>query len=122
MGNRMELQMSDSNSVPLTKIFSFKGDLDSTNATSTLNTIKEMLEGGFINIIADFQYLRYLNSMGLGILIHLTKIAKEKSGCFHIVRINNNVMEIIELIGADSILDIYHTLEDSLAIISKEMD
>ncbi|MBF0433454.1 MAG: STAS domain-containing protein [Fibrobacteria bacterium] len=120
MSNQLDLQMSDSNSVPQTKIFAFNGDLDSTNATTTLNTIKTTIESGFVNIVADFKHLRYLNSMGLGILIHLSKIAKEKGGCFRVVRINDNILDIIQLIGAHTIIDIHPNLEDALNAICEQ--
>ena len=73
-----------------------------------------MLNEGTLNIVADFEKLRYVNSTGLGILLHFSKSAKEKGGCFKIANVNENVYEIIEIIGATTLLDIYDELDEAI--------
>jgi anti-anti-sigma factor len=58
-----------------------------------------------------------VNSTGLGILLHFSKSAKEKGGCFKIANINENVYEIIEIIGATSLLEIYDDLEEAVVAL-----
>ena len=71
-----------------------------------------------VKLSVDFKKLRYVNSTGLGILLHISRAAKEKEGCFKIANINENVYEIIEIIGATSLLEIYDNME--MAISSLE--
>jgi anti-anti-sigma factor len=71
-----------------------------------------------VQVVADFKKLRYVNSTGLGILLHFSKAAREKGGCFKIANVNENVYEIIEIIGAMSLLEIYDEVEDALAALS----
>jgi anti-anti-sigma factor len=61
--------------------------------------------------------LRYVNSTGLGVLLHFNKSAKERGGCFKIANLNENVYEIIEIIGAASLLDIYDELGEAVAAL-----
>lgn len=96
-----------------TKLIHFDGDLDSTNVETTLEVITNLFHEGVVNLVADFKKLRYVNSTGLGILLHISKTAKEREGHFKIAEVNENVYEIIEIIGANTLLDIYDSVEDA---------
>jgi anti-anti-sigma factor len=114
MDTQIELQISDLENVPHGKLIKFMGDLDATNVESTLDQVTKLIKEGFVLIVADFRNLRYVNSTGLGILLHFSKTAKEKNGCFKIANVNDNVYEIIEIIGANTLLDIYDNVEEAI--------
>ena len=115
MDTQIELQISDLPAIPNGKLVKFVGDLDATNVESTLDQVTKLIRDGFVNIVADFHNLRYVNSTGLGILLHFTKTARENNGCFKIASVNENVYEIIEIIGANTLLDIYDNLDEAQA-------
>ncbi len=115
MDTQIELQISDLPEVPQGKVVKFVGDLDATNVEATLDQVTKLIRDGYVNIVADFQNLRYVNSTGLGILLHFTKTTKEHNGCFKIASVNENVYEIIEIIGANTLLDIYESVEAAQA-------
>lgn len=114
MQSEIELQYKDIEGKPGSKLVKFIGDLDATNVESVVDKIFGLLNDGVLNIVADFEKLRYVNSTGLGILLHFSKSAKEKKGCFKIANINENVYEIIEIIGATTLLDIYDELDEAI--------
>lgn len=99
---------------PGARLIRFEGDLDSTNVETTLGLVTKLLGEGVRQLVADFSRLRYLNSTGLGILLHISKTARQHDGCFKIAKVNENVYEIIEIIGAHTLLDIYDKLEDAI--------
>ena len=114
MDTQIDLQISDLPGVSNGKLVKFVGDLDATNVESTLDQVTKLIRDGFVNLVADFQNLRYVNSTGLGILLHFTKTAKENHGCFKIASVNENVFEIIEIIGANTLLDIYDSVDEAV--------
>ncbi len=114
METKIELKVSDINSHKDAKVVAFVGDLDATNVENVLEQITDLFNNGFVRIIADFEKLRYVNSTGLGILLHFSKTAKERDGCFKIAVINENVYEIIEIIGAITLLDVYENVNDAI--------
>ena len=114
MQSRIELQYEDIPQKPDAKLVKFIGDLDATNVETIVEKIFGLMNEGTVRIVADFNSLRYVNSTGLGILLHFSKTAKEKGGCFKIANVNENVYEIIEIIGATTLLDIYDELDDAL--------
>lgn len=117
MDSQIELEYEDIKGRQDSKLVRFIGDLDATNVESVLEKITNLLYDGHVNVVADFKKLRYVNSTGLGILLHFSKSAKEKGGCFKIANVNENVYEIIEIIGAMSLLEIYDEVEDAIGAL-----
>jgi anti-sigma B factor antagonist len=111
---QIKLEVKDVEARSNTKVVEFDGDLDSTNVESTLDKVNAIYGEGNVNIVADFSKLRYVNSTGLGILLHISKTAKNSRCTFKIAKVNDNVFEIIEIIGANTLLDLYDTIEDAL--------
>jgi anti-anti-sigma factor len=114
MESQIDLQYAEIEGKRNAKLVKFIGDLDATNVETVIEKIFNLLNDGFINIIADFEKLRYVNSTGLGILLHFSKSAKEKSGSFKIANVNENVYEIIEIIGATSLLEIFDDVKEAV--------
>lgn len=117
MDSQIELEYEDVKGRRDAKLVRFIGDLDATNVETVLEKVCDLLNDGYINIIADFKKLRYVNSTGMGILLHFSKSAKEKNGSFRIANVNENVYEIIEIIGATSLLDIYDDVNEAVAAL-----
>ena len=115
MQSQIELQYEEIKDKSNAVIIKFIGDLDATNVEDVVDKVFSQINSGKVNVVADFSDLRYVNSTGLGILLHFSKSAKDKNGCFKITNINENVYEIIEIIGATSLLDIYDEKEDAVA-------
>jgi len=117
METQIQLACEEVPGKPDARIVRFAGDLDATNVDFTTEQIFGYFDDGFVKIVADFKKLRYVNSTGLGVLLHFNKAAKEKGGCFKIVNLNENVYEIIEIIGAAALLEIYDELEEAIAAL-----
>lgn len=115
MQTLIDLQYETVEGVDKGKLVKFKGDLDATNVEEVVEKIFALMGDGDVNIIADFSELRYVNSTGLGILLHFSKSAKEKGGSFKVCNVNDNVYEIIDIIGATTLLEIYNTVDDAIA-------
>ena len=50
-------------------------------------------------------------------MLHFSKSAKEKNGSFKIANVNENVYEIIEIIGATTLLEIYDDIDEAVAAL-----
>jgi anti-anti-sigma factor len=114
MGNQITISFKDIEGKSNAKIVEFVGDLDATNVEDVLEKIVALMNSGNVNIVADFEKLRYVNSTGLGILLHFSKMAKEKGGSFKIANINEHVYEIVEIIGATTLLEIYDNISEAV--------
>lgn len=119
MSSNIHFVFSELENVPQGLLIKFIGDLDTTNSSDTLKKISGYFEKGYFHLVADFQQLRYINSMGLGMLLQLNKEARERNGSLSIVNINEYIFEIIELIGAHTVLQIHNTLQDAESDLKK---
>ncbi len=113
METQIELKVSDIDGLSGVKLVKLIGDLDATNVENVLEKVNNIKSDGFNKIIADFTKLRYVNSTGLGVLLHMSKSIKEDGGFFKIINMNDNVYEIVEIIGASTFLEIYDTMEEA---------
>ncbi|MDR0518249.1 MAG: STAS domain-containing protein [Fibromonadaceae bacterium] len=96
-------------------LISCEGDLDSSNAQDIIRLVQNMSEKeGLTHLIADFSKLRYINSTGLGAILRISKTLASKQGSFKIANPNENVFEVIEIVGANRLLSIYQTKEEAL--------
>ena len=117
MESQIELIYEDIRGKDKAKLIKFIGDLDATNVETVLEKICNLFNEGIYTVVADFKKLRYVNSTGLGILL-LQQICPGKRGCFKIANINENVYEIIEIIGATSLLEIYDEVDEAVAALN----
>jgi anti-anti-sigma factor len=96
-------------------LLTLEGDLDSSNAQDVVKYVQNMSEnGGLMHLVADFSKLRYINSTGLGAVLRISKILLSKKGSFGIVGPNENVFELIEIVGANKLLKIYLTQAEAI--------
>lgn len=117
---RLELKVENvGNSIDV-RLIRFNGDFDSTNAESTLDQITRLMNEGFVKIIVDFSKLRYINSMGMGVLMHIHKAAREKMGYLKIACINEDVYEVFEIVGADRFLEVFNSVDAAIAAVTQD--
>ena len=95
-------------------LVALEGDLDSSNAQDFIRFVQNLSEEGLVHLIADFSKLRYINSTGLGTILKVSKMLISKQGSFRIASPNENVFEVIEIVGANRLLSIYGTKEEAL--------
>ncbi len=78
--------------------------LDTTTAQYAEDKIAEKI-GDNINIVFDFTELAYISSAGLRLLLAIKKDMGQKGGSVEIIGCNNDVKEIFEVTGFDSIFN-----------------
>jgi len=94
-----------------------EGEFDASSVETALGDVTNLFDSGVKHLIADLEDLHYVNSTGLGVILHFSRTARERGGSFRLCRISQAVYEIIEIIGATSLLEIHDSLEDALAAI-----
>jgi anti-anti-sigma factor len=95
-------------------LLTLEGDLDSSNAQDIIKYVQGLSKNGSVHLVADFSKLRYINSTGLGAILRISKMLISKEGSFRIASPNESVFEIIEIVGANKLLNVYQTMEEAL--------
>ena len=73
----MEFQYSE-NTGNKSMLISVVGDCDMYNAREFLNNVTEKINSGFISVYIDFSGIIYLDSSGVGAIIKIIQLSKEK--------------------------------------------
>ena len=97
------------------KIAKFVGELDTTNVNGILDELISIFKDSDVKcVIGDMEELRYVNSTGIGVLLHFNKLSKDNDAVFILANLNDNVYEIMNIIGATSVVKISDSVEEAL--------
>lgn len=118
MSRSLELQVQEIPGAPKARLVALDGELDGSAVELMLSQVTGLLDEGVLFLVLDCENLRYVNSTGLGILLHFTRIFRDRGGAFRLVNVNMSVYEIMEIIGANTLLEIHDTLEEAQAILA----
>jgi len=99
------------------RILRMEGEFDASSVENALEEVTGLFDGGTKHLVADLENLQYVNSTGLGVILHFSRTARERGGSFRLCRVSPSVYEIIEIIGATSLLEIHDTLEEALSAL-----
>ncbi len=108
----MEVTVKEVNEV---SVLSFEGNLDTNTAPQAQAQIDQLIDGGSVKILINFDNLNYINSAGLRVLLATAKKLKAASGDLKICGLNQTVQEVFDISGFSSILSVVATEEDALA-------
>ncbi|MBM6689728.1 STAS domain-containing protein [Fusobacterium mortiferum] len=91
------------------------GELDALVAPKLKERITKLVEGDSTKFIIDFEEVTHINSLAMGILRGKLKIVKEMGGDIKLIKLNEHIKTIFEMIGLDEIFEIYETEDEAVA-------
>lgn len=91
------------------------GELDALVAPKLKERIAKLVEGDSTKFIIDFEEVTHINSLAMGILRGKLKLVKEMGGDIKLVKLNEHIKTIFEMIGLDEIFEIYETEDEAVA-------
>lgn len=75
-------------------------------------TISELIEKGFHHFVFNLEKVTYLDSSGIGIFIHCLCDVKENDGSLQIIAEENQVFEVLSLVGVDRLITIHTSVDE----------
>lgn len=95
------------------------GELDALVAPKLKEKISKEMENGTKYFIIDFEELVHINSLAMGILRGKLKLVKDMGGDIKLVKLNDHIREIFEMIGLDEIFEIYNDEQEAVDSYNK---
>jgi anti-anti-sigma factor len=86
------------------------GEIDFINASEVRDALALALDSGGAVVIADAAETTFCDCAGVRALIHAHRRAAASARCLRVAASSRGVRRVLELTGADQILDIYPTL------------
>lgn len=90
------------------------GELDALVAPKLKERITKLVEGDSTKFIIDFEEVTHINSLAMGILRGKLKVVKEMGGDIKLIKLNEHIKTIFEMIGLDEIFEIYETEDEAV--------
>ncbi|MEE7624832.1 STAS domain-containing protein [Methylobacter sp. Wu8] len=111
----MDLQTrSENNAVVVT----ISGRLDAVTAPDYEKSIRELIDGGNICIVVDFEQLDYISSAGLRGLLLMAKLLNAKGGRACLANVKGNVRSVFDMCGFNTVFKMENSVAEALAVIA----
>ncbi len=111
MLTNFEIIEEEKNGVVILRV---NGELDALVAPQLKDRLMKLIELEKKSFVIDFDGLVHINSLAMGILRGRLKEIREKGGDIKLIKLNNHISTIFEMVGLDEIFEIYETEEDAL--------
>ena len=99
-------------------VFSLAGEI----GLNSTGNIRRFLDDNFLSIkenmvVVDFKKVISVDSVGISSLIYLAKVLRDKSGRLVLTRLNDQIKDVIQIIGVESWFEYSDSIEDSLKLL-----
>jgi anti-sigma B factor antagonist len=95
-----------------------EGELDLATAPKVREPLERAIEAGTRGIVVDMLACRFIDSTGLGVLLHAAKRLEEDDGTMALVCVDDQIKRLLELTMIDRTIPVFDTREEALAEIS----
>lgn len=98
------------------KMIHIIGNITPEVSTKVLDdTISQLIKNDCHNFIFNLERTTYLDSSGIGIFIHCLCDVQENNGSIYIIAEDNQVKEVLSMVGVDRLIKIYSSEEKFLS-------
>lgn len=95
-------------------LISVKGSLDAHTFEEMEKTINQLFENNMYRLIVDLSKLDYISSAGAGVFIGAISTAQENDGLIVLLKPNQNVREVFDLLGLSQIFTITEDMQSAV--------
>ena len=93
--------------------------LDTAHATEFKTKLADLVESGCDNIGLDLTAVEYVDSAGLGAIVHILKLVRRR-GNFVLIGLSDKVLGLLELTGLDKVFDMASSVDDLVSIVGEQ--
>jgi anti-anti-sigma factor len=94
-------------------VLDLSGRLDTSNYGELEKNLLEVIERGEKNIVINCSELHYISSSGLRVFLMALKKITGAGGRFHLCSLQDNIREIFEIAGFNTIFSIFGSVDEA---------
>lgn len=98
-------------------LLSVKGRIDERTARQFDKQMAELINNGGSCFIVNLSEVDYINSAGLRSILISSKKLQLKAGRIFLANLQESVKQVFQISGFDSIIPIFDSMEDALAVL-----
>jgi anti-sigma B factor antagonist len=96
----------------------FEGTLDAPGTMTVEREFQSWLAERAGQVIVELSKVDYLSSYGLRMLLTGAKAMRQAGGGLHLAAPNENVYQVIKMVGYDTLFPVYKTIEEAVNSLS----
>jgi anti-sigma B factor antagonist len=100
-------------------ILTIAGELDLATAPKVREPLERAIEAGTNRVVVDMLECGFIDSTGLGVLLHAAKRLEEDGGAMALVCVDDQIKRLLELTMIDRTIPVFDTRADALADVSR---
>lgn len=90
------------------------GEMDLSNAATVGDAVHDAIADGFATVLVSLSGVSFIDSTGLSALVQGHRAAEAQGGYLAVVSPSEQVLQVIQLLGADHLLHLYDSVDDAL--------
>jgi anti-anti-sigma factor len=100
-------------------VMAVTGSIDALTAPQLTTAFEEQVQGGRVNLVADFSGVDYTSSAGLRALLGTMKGARSGGGDLRLAGIRDDVHRVLEMSGFTTIMKYFDDVDEAVASFSE---
>ncbi|MFI7386264.1 STAS domain-containing protein [Streptomyces sp. NPDC049813] len=96
-------------------VLTVSGEIDHDTGAPLREALLDATIGEHPHVLLDLSAVTFMDSSGLNILLSAHRNATEAGGWLRLAGTNANVLRILQIVGVDTIIDLYPTVPAALA-------
>jgi anti-sigma B factor antagonist len=117
-GNGGLLEVREEQTEAGTLMLAIDGELDLATAAKVREPLERAIETGTRRVVVDMLGCGFIDSTGLGVLLHAAKRLEEEGGAMALVCVDDQIKRLLELTMIDRTIPVFDTREEAMAEIS----
>ncbi|MDX3098392.1 STAS domain-containing protein [Streptomyces sp. ME01-24h] len=90
------------------------GDVDAHTAPMIREAVLKLLGEGHRHFVLDLGFVSFMDSMGLGVIVAITKRIREQEGSLRIASLSGRLLRILDLSGMRESYEIYPSAAEAV--------
>jgi anti-sigma B factor antagonist len=91
------------------------GEVDASNADELRQSLADLVRQGNTRLLIDLTDVDFIDSTGLGVLLHTVKELRAQRGSLTVACPNPTIRELFELVGHNLLFPVDETVDQALA-------
>lgn len=107
----VDVMVSEQDGIALVEVV---GRVDSMTANQFGEGLMTPIQSGFFHIVLDLAGVDYMSSAGLREIVNALKKVRKERGDLRIAQPSDRVLEVLEMAGLDTVLQIFESRSEAL--------
>ncbi len=92
-----------------------EGEVDVFGAGALRQTILDLIEAGWTDLVVDLHRVSFMDSTGLGVLVGALKRTRAHGGRLQLVTDQERMVKVLRMTALSQVFTVHGTLDDALA-------